>query len=313
MSTSGSLSGGVWGSLVNAANKVTDTISSLTTQSNPGMSQINRSVSAMPIEETNKNTLNRPRSQTMPSPSTMPAAFEGDLEEAPKQMAIDTLGEGELSLRELGFESDTPNLPRSSGESSMRSSSVQDEIRDGGHENDFSVQPLKTGIVDSNGHIDHQRTESVGRSRRSLTVPSRGAGADLLNEGDRRLTSNGMQKPRRLSSLSKKGSIRRNESVASRASSDAPVADDVTRRTRKRSSLVTTDGVIDSPRSKAAGTPEASEDRENEDGLYIHGKDGKKRRVPITGFAVQSGKRNRDFHALFKSVEESDYLIEGTA
>jgi hypothetical protein len=59
--------------------------------------------------------------------------------------------------------------------------------------------------------------------------------------------------------------------------------------------------------------PEADDDpdRSNEDGLYIHGKDGKKRRVPITGFAVQSGKRNRDFHALFKSVEESDYLIEG--
>src|SRR5690606_12299720 len=30
----------------------------------------------------------------------------------------------------------------------------------------------------------------------------------------------------------------------------------------------------------------------------------------ITGFAVASKKRNRDFHTLFRSVPEDDYLIE---
>ncbi|RJE16664.1 GRAM domain protein, partial [Aspergillus sclerotialis] len=30
----------------------------------------------------------------------------------------------------------------------------------------------------------------------------------------------------------------------------------------------------------------------------------------LTGFAVASKKRNRDFHQLFRSVPEDDYLIE---
>jgi len=32
---------------------------------------------------------------------------------------------------------------------------------------------------------------------------------------------------------------------------------------------------------------------------------------PVTGFAVASNKRNADFHELFPSVPEGDYLIEG--
>jgi len=34
--------------------------------------------------------------------------------------------------------------------------------------------------------------------------------------------------------------------------------------------------------------------------------------IPVTGFAVASNKRNADFHELFPSVPEGDYLIEGT-
>ena len=33
--------------------------------------------------------------------------------------------------------------------------------------------------------------------------------------------------------------------------------------------------------------------------------------MPVTGFAVASNKRNADFHELFPSVPEGDYLIEG--
>lgn len=35
--------------------------------------------------------------------------------------------------------------------------------------------------------------------------------------------------------------------------------------------------------------------------------------MPVTGFAVASNKRNADFHDLFPTVPEGDYLIEGTA
>jgi hypothetical protein len=284
---------------MNAANKVTDTINSLTTQNNPQIS-INRPVSTIPPDETNTNNLNRPRSQTLPTTPTTPLQVDEGSEE-PKQMAIDTLGQGELSLKELGFDSD---MPRTSGESSARS--VQDEISER-EENGFSAKQLMTSNADLVVPVEHKKTESIGRSRRSLTVPTRG---EVPTGVDRRLTPSSAKKPRRLSSLTKKGT-NRNQSVASRASSEAPTPDDVTRRTRKRSSLSNGDGSLDSPKPRTAGTPDTSEDRENEDGLYIHEKDGKKRRVPITGFAVQSGKRNRDFHALFKSVEESDYLIEG--
>ena len=31
----------------------------------------------------------------------------------------------------------------------------------------------------------------------------------------------------------------------------------------------------------------------------------------ITGFAVASNKRNREFHAMFRSVPEADYLLDG--
>jgi hypothetical protein len=33
--------------------------------------------------------------------------------------------------------------------------------------------------------------------------------------------------------------------------------------------------------------------------------------IPVTGFAVASSKRNADFHELFPSIPEGDYLIEG--
>ena len=33
--------------------------------------------------------------------------------------------------------------------------------------------------------------------------------------------------------------------------------------------------------------------------------------IPVTGFAVASNKRNQDFHELFPTVPEGDYLIEG--
>ena len=33
--------------------------------------------------------------------------------------------------------------------------------------------------------------------------------------------------------------------------------------------------------------------------------------IPVTGFAVASNKRNADFHELFRSIPEGDYLIEG--
>ena len=46
------------------------------------------------------------------------------------------------------------------------------------------------------------------------------------------------------------------------------------------------------------------DEEEDDDGLDLDD-------LPVTGFAVASGKRNHDFHLQFKEVPEVDYLIEG--
>ena len=54
---------------------------------------------------------------------------------------------------------------------------------------------------------------------------------------------------------------------------------------------------------RSASDSEASDDS---DDLDLDPED-----IPVTGFAVASNKRNQDFHELFPSVPEGDYLIEG--
>ena len=305
----GFVGGAVWGSLMNAANKVTDTISSLTTPGNSSGSQIVRSVSAAPAAEPSADDMSRPRSHTLPAPGSAPLLEANDVTEVPKTKAIDTLGEGELSLRELGFESDSGHLYDNSEDSSSRHLSLNGGPS--GEENDrleVSASQIKGSTTDLVVPVERLQTESTAKARRSLTVPTQGVS---VAETGARTDLPDVRKPRRLSSLSRKSAARRNESVASHGSSETPLGDDIARGSRNRSSVGTTDGGFDSPKARPAAIQDATEDRENEDGLYIHGKDGKKQKVPITGFAVQSGKRNRDFHALFKSVEETDYLIEG--
>jgi len=49
----------------------------------------------------------------------------------------------------------------------------------------------------------------------------------------------------------------------------------------------------------------SSEESDTSDELDIN------EHIPVTGFAVASSKRNADFHELFPSIPEGDYLIEG--
>src|SRR5204863_1650168 len=129
-----------------------------------------------------------------------------------------------------------------------------------------------------------RQADNIGRSRRSVTVPSRGS---ALHETDSRFTNPDNAQSPRLSNPSKDGSGHRNASVASRESSETQPTDDVM---RLDSSAPALDGEIGTPPLQGQGIVDITEERENEDALYIHGKDGKKRKVPITGFAVQSGK-----------------------
>jgi hypothetical protein len=53
---------------------------------------------------------------------------------------------------------------------------------------------------------------------------------------------------------------------------------------------------------------EVDDDDSEDDDLLAGLNDGD---MPVTGFAVASNKRNADFHELFKTIPEGDYLIEG--
>jgi hypothetical protein len=60
--------------------------------------------------------------------------------------------------------------------------------------------------------------------------------------------------------------------------------------------------------SSVEGHDDEVEDDSEDDALLAELNDGD---IPVTGFAVASNKRNADFHELFRSIPEGDYLIEG--
>jgi len=62
--------------------------------------------------------------------------------------------------------------------------------------------------------------------------------------------------------------------------------------------------------SSAEGHDDEVEDDSEDDALLAELNDGD---IPVTGFAVASNKRNADFHELFGTIPEGDYLIEGVS
>jgi hypothetical protein len=58
----------------------------------------------------------------------------------------------------------------------------------------------------------------------------------------------------------------------------------------------------------SADGDDAEDDDSEDDELLAELNDGD---IPVTGFAVASNKRNADFHELFRTIPEGDYLIEG--
>jgi hypothetical protein len=58
------------------------------------------------------------------------------------------------------------------------------------------------------------------------------------------------------------------------------------------------------------GQDDDVDDDSDDDALLAELNDGD---IPVTGFAVASNKRNADFHELFRTIPEGDYLIEGAS
>jgi len=203
----------------------------------------------------------------------------------PKKRAIDSLGMGDLSLSHLGIMPDTPKTANSST---------------------VSPFPSTTGLLADKGRdvSSAQRDEAEARAEdisaaRAVSAayaekPSETTSTPVTDEAPPRMRPGSGYEPSVAGDQTPpNGSIFEGEagSVIRRSGSVRSRVEAVTRRHRG-SSAATGTSAIGAGHAPLAN-PAASSS------------------VPkLTGFAVASKKRNRDFHQLFRSVPEDDYLIE---
>lgn len=201
--------------------------------------------------------------------------------------AVETLGLGDLSLSHLGISDPGPLENGSSTFPSMSDSPMDPQFR----EDRFRNQRNFTSLVDeaSNPGTPTRTNGSGIHSERvagdNFSTPT---AEDPHTNGKPRSTYeqsiDGDQTPPNTANNGTSSSVKRSGSVRSRVGAVGR---------RKRGSSTTTGGTI----AAAIGATNAAL--------------GASSSVPrLTGFAVAPKKRNRDFHQLFRSVPEDDYLIE---
>ncbi|UNI21930.1 hypothetical protein JDV02_007874 [Purpureocillium takamizusanense] len=132
------------------------------------------------------------------------------------------------------------------------------------------------------------RSESapVDPQARLAEVPSEGPASRPRSLAE--ATTSGDQTPPQMDLADNKGHAQRSSSIRS-----------AMKPHRKRGSSVTTGGTATTAAAAAAAT--------NNSTITPSGSFGAPK---LTGFAIASKKRNRDFHTFFKSVPDDDYLIE---
>lgn len=191
------------------------------------------------------------------------------------QSAIETLGSGDLNFRHLG-------IPESGGPSPMTSS---------------ADLPLQNGSVSAVDEASTKAEEEAAARAVSeayqdpvekVVSQVTGGGRPLSGASNERSTLGGEPSPPRQNLDG--GALQRSGSVRSKISGQ--------RKRRRRG----TSGTAGTGKSIAAGLSGSASGLGN---LSANGT-GKR----LTGFAVASSKRNKDFHQLFRSVPEDDYLIE---
>jgi len=188
-----------------------------------------------------------------------------------RRPAIETLGSGNLSLAHLGIEDSNEVSPMSSAVNfTMKSDEAAAQVED-----------MAASQAVSAAYAGEKAPSVASERPRSLTAVSALAGAGA-----------GAASPPRQpdpTSSPAASSMQRQSSIRSRISAG--------RRRRHRGS------------SAATGTPQIGGPGASTSTLAPSAALSSNR-LNGTGFAVASPKRNRDFHALFKSVPEDDYLIE---
>lgn len=188
-----------------------------------------------------------------------------------RRLAVETLGSGNLSLAQLGIsESSDPSPMSSATHLPLKADEASARASD-----------MAAAQAVSAAYAAEPSISVIGERPRSLTATS-----GLTS------TSAGAMSPPRQADVADSpaaASIQRQGSIRSRISGG--------RRRRHRGSSATTGNTIAAAIGASTYTlaPQAS----------LSGQ-----RLNGTGFAVASSKRNKDFHALFKSVPEDDYLIE---
>ncbi|KAJ4356424.1 uncharacterized protein N0V89_004457 [Didymosphaeria variabile] len=188
-----------------------------------------------------------------------------------RKLAVETLGTGNLSLAHLGISDSSDPSPMSSATHlPLKADEASARAAD-----------MAAAQAVSAAYAAEPSTAVNGDRPRSLTT----------NSGLTTASAGAMSPPRQteVSDSPAPASIQRQGSIRSRISGG--------RRRRHRGSSATTGNTIAAAIGASTHTlaPQAS----------LSGQ-----RLNGTGFAVASSKRNKDFHALFKSVPEDDYLIE---
>ncbi|KAL1895387.1 hypothetical protein Cpir12675_003248 [Ceratocystis pirilliformis] len=195
-----------------------------------------------------------PQLELAPSP-TIPTAMER------KEPAVKTLGAGDLSLSQLGF-----NDPASTANASSINPSQMP--------NDISHEPLR-GRSESSP-ADPQHPAEMGADEHSQSMYEKSTSDASPNHsvyGDANVAT--------AAGIHRSGSIR-----------------SALERHRKRGGSAATGNTIGAAIAAV-----------NHPSLPLHTPYSTS--VPkLTGFAIASKKRNKDFHTLFKSVPDDDYLIE---
>lgn len=208
--------------------------------------------------------------EVIPGTQSQPEIDGADGENKP--LAVETLGKGDLNFGHLGMTEEPASM----------SSTTDLSLQNGGFSGDEASKRAEEQAAAR--AVSEAYETPVANIASQPTGPPR----PLSNASNDRLTQTGDQSPPR-SGTDVEG-IKRSGSVRSRVS--------VRRKSRHRDSNATngTGNTI------AAGLVASSTGLGN-----ISSTGGGHR---LTGFAVASSKRNKDFHQLFRSVPEDDYLIE---
>lgn len=208
-----------------------------------------------------------------PVVETLSTKTNGEAVTEEKELAVKTLGMGDLSLSHLG-------ITENSAQNTPMSARFPEEIR-GRSESTNTYDETHSSRVLGAPFAMHDNTETGSTSNFD--------DATIIRPRSFYGTSAGERTPPNGSVFEGKSGVHRSGSIRSNGMG----------RRRKRNSSATTGGGFGAIGAAIAAA----------NGSIANPKapgEGPK----ITGFAVASKKRNRDFHQLFRSVPDDDYLIE---